>query len=277
MKGNSLLKKNRQIAFLVLCHLVLLFATSAHPEQTSAYSGIRIVGGDELSPFSRPYMASLKVLEQIHFCGGAYIGEKYVLTAAHCVEAVEDDADYVSVWLGGHKLSEPDNGRFYQVARFYTHPGYNNETQDNDIAIIELQQDVEGIEPVALISEELFAGINKSSVLEAMGWGTLGYGKGQPDTLQVVQVPYVDRELCNSGEHYDGAITKSMLCAGFDEGGKDSCQGDSGGPLVYHHQGTMYQLGVVSWGYGCAVPGYPGVYTNIVELLDWIRQIAPDI
>nr|WP_306800312.1 serine protease [Endozoicomonas sp. YOMI1] len=265
------------MAMLALSQLVLVFAANvnAHPEETSGYSGIRIVGGDELPPFSRPYMASLRALGDIHFCGGAYIGGKYVLTAAHCVEAVEDYAEFVSVWLGGHKLSEPDTGRLYQVARFYTHPAYDNRAIDNDIAIIELQQDVEGIESVPLISEEQFDAIKKASVFEAMGWGSLGYDKGQPDTLHVVQVPYVDRELCNS--RYEGAITKNMLCAGFDEGGKDSCQGDSGGPLIYNHQGTWYQLGVVSWGYGCAEPGYPGVYTNIVELLGWVRQIVPDI
>ncbi|USE37317.1 serine protease [Endozoicomonas sp. SCSIO W0465] len=271
------MKKLMQMATLVFSRLVLVVAASvhAHPEETSDYSGIRIVGGDELSPFSRPYMASLRVLGEIHFCGGTFIGGKYVLTAAHCVEAVEDHADSVSVWLGGHKLSEPDTGRIYQVARFYTHPDYDNETIDNDIAIVELQQDVEGIEPVPLISAEQFADIDTGSVFETMGWGTLGYKKGQPDTLQVVKVPNVDRELCNS--RYDGAITKNMLCAGFDEGGKDSCQGDSGGPLIYNHQGTWYQLGVVSWGFGCAEPGYPGVYTNIFELLDWLRQTAPGI
>ena len=273
------MKKLIQMAVLALCQLILLSAANANtnPEEMRAYSGIKIVGGDELSPFSRPYMASLRVFGEIHFCGGAYIGGKYVLTAAHCVEAVEDYADFVSVWLGGHKLSEPDGGRFYQVARFYTHPGYDNETIDNDIAIIELQQEVEDIEPVPLISEEQFDGIQKASVFEAMGWGSLGYDKGQPDTLQVVQVPYVDRELCNSRKHYNGAITKNMLCAGFDEGGKDSCQGDSGGPLIYNHQGIWYQLGVVSWGYGCAEPGYPGVYTNIFELLDWVKQTVPEL
>ncbi|WP_163369480.1 serine protease [Endozoicomonas acroporae] len=273
------MKKLLQMAVLALSQLVLVFAVSvsAHPEKTSNYSGIKIVGGDELSPFSRPYMASLRVLREVHFCGGAYIGGKYVLTAAHCVEDIQDYAEFISVWLGGHKLSEPDTGRFYRVARFYIHPDYNDETIDSDIAIIELEQDVEGIEPVRLISEEHFADISKGSVFEVMGWGTLGYEKGQPDTLHVVQVPYVERELCNSGQHYDGAITKNMLCAGFDEGGKDSCQGDSGGPMVYNHQGTWYQLGVVSWGYGCAEPGYPGVYTNIVELLGWVRNTVPDI
>ena len=48
-----------------------------------------------------------------------------------------------------------------------------------------------------------------------------------------------------------------MICAGFSAGGKDSCQGDSGGPMV--HKATGVQIGIVSWGAGCAQRGYPGV------------------
>lgn len=59
-----------------------------------------------------------------------------------------------------------------------------------------------------------------------------------------------------------------MLCAGFKEGGKDTCLGDSGGPLVYKGE----QIGVVSWGYGCALPNKPGVYSDVPKMLNWIMQ-----
>ena len=62
-----------------------------------------------------------------------------------------------------------------------------------------------------------------------------------------------------------------MLCAGYEEtGGKDSCQGDSGGPLV--DKETKEQIGVVSFGQGCAEPGYPGVYTQVSYFIDWINE-----
>lgn len=76
----------------------------------------------------------------------------------------------------------------------------------------------------------------------------------------------MDRDECN--EDYDGVIEESMICAGVPEGGKDSCHGDSGGPLVIDRK----LVGLVSWGFGCAKPGYPGVYTNVAYFKDWVDQ-----
>lgn len=59
-----------------------------------------------------------------------------------------------------------------------------------------------------------------------------------------------------------------MICA-YDVG-KDSCQGDSGGPLV--DKSTGIQVGVVSWGQGCAEQDYPGVYSDIASVRQWIKD-----
>ena len=64
-----------------------------------------------------------------------------------------------------------------------------------------------------------------------------------------------------------------MVCAGYPSGGSDTCQGDSGGPLVVQKSPTddsAIVYGVVSWGIGCARPGYPGVYTRVTKYVDWI-------
>jgi trypsin len=61
-----------------------------------------------------------------------------------------------------------------------------------------------------------------------------------------------------------------MICAGLDAGGKDSCQGDSGGPIVDASTGTL--IGAVSWGTGCALAAFPGVYAHVGSLRDFIDQ-----
>lgn len=80
-------------------------------------------------------------------------------------------------------------------------------------------------------------------------------------------MPVIDSESCREKSYYGDVITDKMICAGFPVGGKDACQGDSGGPLIYEGK----QLGVISWGEGCAREGYPGVYTDVTEYIFWIR------
>lgn len=65
-----------------------------------------------------------------------------------------------------------------------------------------------------------------------------------------------------------------MICAGFEEGGKDACQGDSGSPMV--DKKTRKLHGIVSWAFGCAYPHVPGVYSNVanLEIRQWIKQIS---
>ena len=86
--------------------------------------------------------------------------------------------------------------------------------------------------------------------------------------MQKVTVPFVNEETCKNAYGAE-SITEGMICAG--KAGKDSCQGDSGGPMV-NKDGI--QVGVVSWGYGCADEGFPGVYTRVSNYYAWIVRNA---
>merc|ERR1711862_166636 len=105
------------------------------------------------------------------------------------------------------------------------------------------------------------------------GWGTLSEGGATPDVLQKVAVPVVTDDECRDA-YGASQIEDSMICAGVQAGGKDSCQGDSGGPFACDDTGSRYLAGVVSWGYGCARPNFPGVYTEVSYFVDWINTNA---
>lgn len=106
--------------------------------------------------------------------------------------------------------------------------------------------------------------------LVVTGWGFKSETGSISRRLQVVKINLVQRASCK--HIYIGCdiqIHQSMICAGFR--GKDACHGDSGGPLVLEENGSYEQVGVVSWGYGCARPNYPGVYSNVAFVREWIE------
>ena len=96
-------------------------------------------------------------------------------------------------------------------------------------------------------------------------------GGSATNNLQYVRVPAITNAQCNSA--YGGSITDTMICAGYPGvGGKDACQGDSGGPFVCNDNGNAVIAGVVSWGNGCALADYPGVYARTTSALSWIQN-----
>ncbi|XP_049779305.1 trypsin-3-like [Schistocerca cancellata] len=138
-------------------------------------------------------------------------------------------------------------------------------TQDYDFAVLELSGSISfenNVQAVSLGNSELAAG----TAVTITGWGNLSYGGNSTEQLRAVTTHIVERSECNAA--YGVRITRRMICAGEKEGGKGSCQGDSGGPLVV----ATTQHGVVSWGTGCAYPGYPGVYCNVPAVSCWITE-----
>lgn len=91
--------------------------------------------------------------------------------------------------------------------------------------------------------------------------------------LRAVVVPVVSQEKCSENYSIYGLeITDTMICAGFDEGGKSACPGDSGGPMVTVD--TNILVGIVTWGIGCGEPKIPAVYARVSEVRDWIKKVT---
>lgn len=230
----------------------------------------QIVGGRSVDISEYPWQASFRRYGS-HICGGSVISPSWILTAAHCVEAASNPR-IVTVRVGSS--SQSGGGQVLQAQSVAAHPAYDAATLDNDVGLVRLQVAVELGDNVKVVSL-VAAGTDPAAgeTLSVSGWGLLSAGGwNTPDTLQAVDVPAVPRAACSAAYGARGySILNSMICAGV--GGKDSCQGDSGGPIV---NGGGKQVGVVSWGIGCALAGFPGVYSNVADtrVRSWIRSQA---
>jgi len=229
----------------------------------------RIVGGVETETNEYPWQVALVSSSGSRpFCGGTLISSTHVLTAAHCTAG--SSAGSISVLVGEHRI---DDSSFTRVplSAITDHPNYNSGNLDNDYSILTLATPVEFSSTVAPACLPSSGGNDYAGALATVsGWGTLSSGGNQPTVLNEVDVTVKTNAECQSA-YGTSAITDNMICAA--DAGKDSCQGDSGGPLVAPADNGRYELiGVVSWGYGCAMAQYPGVYARVTAQMNWIQS-----
>ncbi|EFX79665.1 hypothetical protein DAPPUDRAFT_52239, partial [Daphnia pulex] len=103
-----------------------------------------------------------------------------------------------------------------------------------------------------------------------MGWGRLESGGVQPNALRQATVQIIPNADCNA-QYGVGTIFKQQLCASAP--GKDTCQGDDGGPIVVQAKAdstAWTQIGISSFGIGCANPDFAGVYASVAFFRKWI-------
>ncbi|NXU37030.1 C1R protein, partial [Drymodes brunneopygia] len=251
----------------------------------------RILGGKPARRGNFPWQA----LTGIHGRGGgALLGDRWILTAAHTIFPkggvrsnvnLEQLAEEAEIFLGHTNVDELHKMGNHPVRRVFVHPDYNPKDEHNfngDIALLELKN------PVTLGPTLLPICLPDATNTSFYTHGHVGYVSGFgvdknriSSDLKYVSLPAVGREKCQSWldskrKGMPMVFSENMFCAGFLEGKQDTCQGDSGSvfTVLDRESGHWVATGIVSWGIGCAT-GY-GFYTKILNYVDWINGIIKE-
>ncbi|XP_007420464.1 complement C1r subcomponent [Python bivittatus] len=252
----------------------------------------RVIGGKDAPRGSFPWQAMTVISGR---AGGALLGDRWILTAAHVVypkgqqnstetQSPEQVAEKAEIFLGHTEVTELYKVGNRPVRRLFVHPAYNPKDEhnfDGDIALIELR------DPVTLGHDMLPVCLPDSGNTTYYHPGWMGYASGfgvekniLASRLKYAPIPVGNQEECREwlrGKKISGkdpVFSANMFCAGSPYGGKDTCQGDSGGALAVRDMETQRWVatGIVSWGLECG-KGY-GFYTKIISYLDWIKGIV---
>ncbi len=241
-----------------------LTAAHAHDHAPQTRPGASVVGGTPAQQGEFPWMVRLSM-----GCGGALYTRQIVLTAAHCVDGSGPNTS-ITATAGAVDL-QSSQAVTVNSTQVLQAPGYNG--TGKDWALIKLDRPID--QPTLKIADTT---AYNNGTFTIVGWGAATEGGPQERYLLKATVPFVDDATCQKA--YGGALTPGdEICAGYlQQGGVDTCQGDSGGPMFRKDgAGAWIQVGIVSWGQGCARPGYPGVYSEVSTFAANIKAAAASL
>ncbi|XP_065170183.1 LOW QUALITY PROTEIN: trypsin alpha-3-like [Atheta coriaria] len=228
---------------ILFCAIFSVYCKPVEVDDDDSQEG-KIVGGYEILFDQASYQAAMFIYGSFA-CGGSVLNRNTIITAVHCTDGIQ--ASTITIRAGSADRSS--GGQLLSVTRIIQHADYNRRTVDNDIALLKVDQAITTATPVQWPNSEP----RDNTVVRDTGWGHTTEGGSTARNLRAVEVNMVTNRATCLKNYGDSTITRNLICAASN--GKDSCQGDSGGPLMLGNT----QVGVVSWGGGCAQPDNPGV------------------
>jgi secreted trypsin-like serine protease len=239
-----------------------LAVVSLQPVSNAQAAPAPVVGGTRAAQGEFPFMVRLSM-----GCGGALYTQQIVLTAAHCVSGSGNNTS-ITATAGVVDLQNTSGRVQVRSTKVLQAPGYNG--TGKDWALIKLAQ------PINLPTLKIATTTQyNTGNFTVAGWGAASEGGGQQRYMLKATVPFVSDATCRSYSGYSGLVASEEICAGFTAGGVDTCQGDSGGPMFRRDAaGAWIQVGIVSWGIGCARPNAPGVYSEVSTFASAIASAA---
>ncbi|XP_075616965.1 coagulation factor IX isoform X2 [Balearica regulorum gibbericeps] len=243
---------------------------------SATHNDSRITGGTLCHRGHCPWQVLIRNSKDVGFCGGSLISSRWVVTAAHCLDLIRPH----HVTVGDFdKYQREFKEQKIDVEQSWTHPHYDSNNYNSDIALLYLSSDVifnEYVIPICLPSPTLASLLSEEGrVGMVSGWGATHDRGSTLRFLMKVRLPIVNMETCQRST--DRLITDNMFCAGYTTEAAEACKGDSGGPFTVPYHNTWFLLGIVSWGEGCAEKGKYGVYTRVSNYIPWIKEVVESV
>ncbi|KUN79579.1 S1 family peptidase [Streptomyces griseoruber] len=243
-----------------------LAVASLQPVSAAQAAPSPVIGGTRAAQGEFPFMVRLSM-----GCGGALYTQQIVLTAAHCVSGTGANTS-ITATAGVVDLQSTTGRVQVRSTYVYRAPGYNG--NGKDWALIKLAQ------PINLPTLKIATTTQyNTGTFTVAGWGAAVEGGAQQRYLLKATVPFISDATCRAyGGSYSGLVASDEICAGYASGGVDTCQGDSGGPMFRRDSANEWvQVGIVSWGIGCARPNAPGVYSEVSTFASAIASAAASL